>query len=54
VILAKVATITVLWNEVAVVASALVPVAVLRLPVMCAMFLPDGPLFAAVPALLLL
>jgi hypothetical protein len=33
---------TVIWNSVATVATALLPSAVLRLPVGCAMFLPDA------------
>jgi len=46
VIRTKVATVTVLRNAVAIVAAALVPIAVLGLPVMRAMLLPNGPLFA--------
>jgi len=42
----KVAAVTVLGNAVSVVAAALLPIAVLGLPVMCAMLLPNGPLFA--------
>ena len=44
VIRTKVATITVIWNTVAVVAAALLPVTVLGLPVTCAMLLPHLPL----------
>jgi hypothetical protein len=40
-------TITVVRNTVAIVAAALLPIAVLGLPVMCAMLLPDGPLFTS-------
>ena len=50
----KVAIVTVLWNAVPVVATALLPVAVLGLPVMCAMLLPGATLFAFLPVLLLL
>ncbi|MFZ3201804.1 MAG: hypothetical protein WA175_11720 [Candidatus Acidiferrales bacterium] len=42
----KVATVTVLRNAVAIVAAALLPIAVLGLPVMRTMLLPNGPLFA--------
>jgi hypothetical protein len=51
VIRTKVAVVAVLWNAVAVVVAALLPVAVLGLPVMRAMFLPDSPVFAFVPVL---
>ncbi len=44
VIRAKAATITVIWNTVAVVAATLLPVTVLGLPVTCAMLLPHLPL----------
>jgi hypothetical protein len=44
VIRTKVATITVIWNTVAVVAATLLPVTVLGLPVTCAMLLPHLPL----------
>jgi hypothetical protein len=54
VIRTKVLTITVLWNAEAVVAAALLPSAVLGLPVVCAITLPSDPLFAFVPVLLLL
>jgi hypothetical protein len=54
VIRTKVPTITVLWNPVAVVAAALLPGAVLGLPVMRTITLPSDPLFASVPVLLLL
>ena len=53
-ILTEVPTITVLWNAVAVVATALLPVAVLGLPVMCAMLLPHLPLLTLLHALRLL
>ena len=43
--------ITVIRNAVAVVAAALLPVAVLGLPVMCAMLLPESPVFTFVPVL---
>src|ERR1035438_9487513 len=46
VIRTKVATITVIWNAVAVVAATLLPVAVLGLPVMCAMLLPHLPVLS--------
>jgi hypothetical protein len=42
----KVAAVTVLGNAVAIVAAALLPISVLGLPVMRAMVLPNGPLFA--------
>ncbi|HXQ25701.1 MAG TPA: hypothetical protein VN822_04770, partial [Candidatus Acidoferrales bacterium] len=48
----KVATVTVIWNAVAVVAAALLPVAVLGLPVVCPMLLPDSLLFVCLPMLL--
>ena len=50
----KVPAITVLGDAVAVVAAALLPVAVLGLPIMCAMLLPDGALLAFLSVLLLL
>src|SRR5580700_9620660 len=51
---AKVAAITVLRNPVAVVSATLVPIAVLRFPVMCPMPLPSGLLFSWLSMLLLL
>ena len=53
-ILTKVLTITVLWNPVTVVPTALLPVAMLGLPVMCAMLLPHLPLLTLLHALRLL
>ena len=50
----KVATIMVVWDAVAVVAAALLPIAVLRLPVMGATLLPDAPLLTLLNALRLL
>ena len=50
----KVATETVIWNAVAVVAAALLPGAVLGLPARCAMLLPGGLLFALLHTLPLL
>ena len=49
----KVTAIAVVWNAVAVITAALPPVAVLRLPVVCAMLLPGAALFAFLPVLLL-
>jgi len=54
VIRAKVTVIAVFGNAVAVVAAALLPVAMLGLPVACAMLLPDSLLFAFLAVLLLL
>ena len=54
VIRAKVTVVAVIRNAVTVVAAALLPVAMLRLPVIRAMLLPDSLLFAFLPVLLLL
>ena len=53
-ILTEMLTITILWNPVAVVATALLPVAMLGLPVMRAMLLPHLPLLTLLHALRLL
>src|SRR5579872_1123037 len=50
----KVATIAVIWNAVAVVAAALLPVAVFGLKIMCPMLLPHLPLLTLLHALHLL
>ena len=50
----KVAMRTLLRNPIAVIAAALLPVTVLRLPVVCSMLLPSASLFAFLPVLLLL
>ena len=49
----KIASVVVLRNAVPIVAAALLPVAVLRLPVRCAALLPDATLFGLLPVLLL-
>ncbi len=50
----KVAAVTVLGNAIASVATALLPITVLGLPVMRAMVLPNGLLFAWLPVASLL
>jgi len=49
----EVAVVAIIGNVVAVVATALLPVAMLRLPVVCAMLLPGAALFAFLAVLLL-